>query len=442
LRKNRPEAGQAGKLRRPGRQPVTLLLLLIALVCSGRANALAPPRLLAARQPDSANRLQEETRAVKEETGPPLEADFRDIELPALPESPEKPAVPGKPAPPPVPAEPAAAGGTAPEKRPARSSEMDPGGAETAAQEEAAPQPETAEGEESDLPPDLGRPADRSPQRPPADPPPAAPNPEDISAPPAAGYMPRESRAETAPVEYAETEPPPLTHRLPPESPDQEDHAAETAAPDKAAQSAAPAEQPAWFQRHVDAWDTQEDSTGADQREAGTAGDSPAAQEEDRDLPGTGEGMLYYLRVIAALCFICAAIIFGGWLLRRYGRRVPALAGASLGTVLGTVHLSPKVSLHYVRSGGRILLIGVTSDSVSLITEFNIDDFENGSDLPESGSSPAPEENAPPGFLDQLRRSASRQTPPPADEEVDALRAELQRLKQFLRESAGENLDA
>ena len=64
--------------------------------------------------------------------------------------------------------------------------------------------------------------------------------------------------------------------------------------------------------------------------------------------------------IIAAILLLYAAA-------RRFGKNSPLLAGASLGKILGRVYLSPKASLHYVETGGRVLLVGVTPTAMSLV---------------------------------------------------------------------------
>lgn len=141
------------------------------------------------------------------------------------------------------------------------------------------------------------------------------------------------------------------------------------------------------------------------------------------------------LRTLAVLLAICGSIVLMGWAARRWGGKTPILAGAGLAQVLGRVYLEPKVSLHFVKTGGRVIVVGVTSGTASLITEFEADQFEQA-----AGLSPAPEaprlSEAQSGFMARLREQQERPVAAPAaGDDMDSLRGDIQRLKQFLQES-------
>lgn len=139
------------------------------------------------------------------------------------------------------------------------------------------------------------------------------------------------------------------------------------------------------------------------------------------------------LQAVAVLCLICALVVLSGYLMRRFGKGSPLLAGPSLGHELGRIYLNPKASLHFVRSGGRVLVVGVTPQSMNLITEFDQDSFEEG-----ERSKPAPAKIRP--FESELHRSAARmENRAVDDEDFDALRGDIKRLQQYLQDSAREN---
>lgn len=144
------------------------------------------------------------------------------------------------------------------------------------------------------------------------------------------------------------------------------------------------------------------------------------------------------LRYLATLLALCGVIILLGFVARRLGRRVPALAGPALGKVLGNVHLAPKVALHYVHSGGRVLVIGVSPTGMSLITEFDAETFYGTEDRPADSATGDTR------FRSLLGESL-RDRPIPENvnepDDIKALRGDIERLQQSLREgmrSAGE----
>lgn len=132
-----------------------------------------------------------------------------------------------------------------------------------------------------------------------------------------------------------------------------------------------------------------------------------------------------------ALLLICALIVLAGWVARKLGARTPLLAGTELGQVMGRVYLEPKHALHYVRSGGRVLVIGITPAGMSLLTEFEADAFEQPAGQP--ANPPAGDVSFGAHLREQQQREAA---PAPApDEDLDVLRGDIQRLKQYLQES-------
>jgi flagellar biogenesis protein FliO len=178
--------------------------------------------------------------------------------------------------------------------------------------------------------------------------------------------------------------------------------------------------EPDFFDRHIAEFnsDAGEDVAGA----ATTASPSEAG------------GIAYVLQVLFSLVMLCGVIIVGGWALRRLGRNTPLLAGPSLGTVLGRVYLTPRASLHYVRTGGRVLVIGITQRGIQPVAEFDADTFDAAQEdqpaaMPAATGSPA-------DFLAQLRGQASKRNATPGGAEGDDLanlRGEIQQLQEYLR---------
>ena len=153
------------------------------------------------------------------------------------------------------------------------------------------------------------------------------------------------------------------------------------------------------------------------------------------------------LRGFFALCVVLALILFVYYGARRWGKKVPLLAGASLGSVLGRIHLERGTTLHFVRTGGRVLVVGVNGNAVSLVSDFDaaaFDSFESG---PEEENEAAPPFN-PDSFLAQLQASSRAVGPglemeqtPVDDDEIAALRGDIQRLQRYLREESRESQD-
>jgi flagellar biogenesis protein FliO len=129
-------------------------------------------------------------------------------------------------------------------------------------------------------------------------------------------------------------------------------------------------------------------------------------------------------------------ILLATYFLKRFGRRSPLLAGSTLAEVLGKVYLAPRVCLHFVRTGGRVLVIGVTQQAIAVVAEFDAEAFERATET----NSEKPALEGAESFLAQLRATmqATTQAEPAAgeDAEIAALRKDVQRLQQYLEEGA------
>lgn len=143
------------------------------------------------------------------------------------------------------------------------------------------------------------------------------------------------------------------------------------------------------------------------------------------------------LRTAMWLAVICAAIILLSLILRKAGRKTPLLAGQQFGSVLGRLYLTPKAALHFVRSGDRVLVIGVTPNAVSLITEFDADTF-----LTPAGKRDT-DRAAPHSFLSKFQANLVRmeRDEAPEDDDIAALRGDIERLREHLQERAREGRD-
>ena len=154
-----------------------------------------------------------------------------------------------------------------------------------------------------------------------------------------------------------------------------------------------------------------------------------------------------FLRGIFALCTVVALIFLAYYGVRRWGKRVPMLAGVSLGNVLGRIHLERGTTLHFVRTTGRVLLVGVNGNAISLIADFEQSEFDELHADSQDVAPPAKEDAFnPDSFLAQLQARSPIQPSTPAedtvdDDEISALRGDIQRLQKYLREESRESQD-
>ncbi len=76
------------------------------------------------------------------------------------------------------------------------------------------------------------------------------------------------------------------------------------------------------------------------------------------------------VRMILSLAAVLAALVGGVWFLRRMVPGVKAAGANRLIEILSRTAVGPKQSVVLLRVGSRMILVGVTSDSVRMLSEF------------------------------------------------------------------------
>jgi len=177
-----------------------------------------------------------------------------------------------------------------------------------------------------------------------------------------------------------------------------------------------------------------EEAEAAEAEADGSAGaDAGSLGGRAEDGPTTASAII---RGLMALCATLALILLILAALKRWGRRTPLLAGHALGSILGRIALSPQATLHFVRVKDEVLLVGVTQHSVTLLRSLDaelFDEVASPEPVRAAGDPPAAD------FLSQLQASQLRlqeDNTAGFDEELDNLKGELQRLKQYFQESS------
>jgi len=165
---------------------------------------------------------------------------------------------------------------------------------------------------------------------------------------------------------------------------------------------------------------------------AGATGTATAAGPEEA---GRSAGMSL-LRAIAATCIVVALILVCYYLANRYGKKSPLFAGSGLGRILGRVHLSPKAELYFVRVKNRVLVVGVTANEVSRVAEFDAAMFDDA----QPAAAPLEKSVAPrSAFAKELRaQTLPEPTSSAVSDELAALKVDLDKARQYFRETSGE----
>lgn len=164
-----------------------------------------------------------------------------------------------------------------------------------------------------------------------------------------------------------------------------------------------------------------------------------AAAAEESDAPGAPSvpdlfAGRQFLKMLGVLCVVVAAIIVLLTLARKVGERTPLLASPRLGKVLGRIHLGARgTALHYVQTGDKVLVVGVTPTSISLVTQFDASAFGG-----EEDESPVDVSDQSQGdFLAHLQASTEAMNQE-GDDEIVELRDDVHRLQRYIRDDARE----
>lgn len=181
----------------------------------------------------------------------------------------------------------------------------------------------------------------------------------------------------------------------------------------------------------ADVWDRI--SSGIEKELNAVTPPSDGGSSSEGQSPATRTTGTSMMRGIAALCVVLALILICYYVVNRYGKKSPLLAGPGLGRILGRIYLSPKAELYFVRVKDRVLVVGVTANEISRVAEFDATLFE------ETRSAPAPSEGPsekPSGFAKELRaQTLAGPTTNALSEEIAALKADLDRAQQYFRET-------
>jgi flagellar biogenesis protein FliO len=186
-------------------------------------------------------------------------------------------------------------------------------------------------------------------------------------------------------------------------------------------------------------WSDLGDEWEAELQDAGPDSEQDSADQGTADLADDSI-VMQGLQTVVYLFLVLAIFLVGAYFFKRVGQRTKLLPAAGLADVIGRVHLAPKVTLHFVRTGNRVLVVGVNTNAINLITEFGADELveEEGDALEEGQSSQAQR------FLEELRVQQGQLTASPVgslpsaveDGDVASLKDDIARLQQLLREAS------
>ncbi len=156
-----------------------------------------------------------------------------------------------------------------------------------------------------------------------------------------------------------------------------------------------------------------------------------------------------FLQSLAALCFVLGLFLLIAYGLRRMGQRSAIFPKTGLAQVLGRVYLTPRVSLHFVEMAGQVLVIGVGQNDTRLLTQFPAEAFQEHINRAAVGNEQEVNSFRRESELDndffaelQARTAAMNARDTAAyggDADMDAMRDDIQRLRESLRKGSRGN---
>ena len=178
---------------------------------------------------------------------------------------------------------------------------------------------------------------------------------------------------------------------------------------------------------------------------AGEELEEPAVVGLGQFLPDLAEPNLQTIIALLALLAVFILLVYG---LGRLIRRRKDFAEQEGASVIGRVRLTPRVSVHFIRIGDRVLVVGVGQNEPSVLTEFPAENFDGQQALAHGLSGAARQSRETAGqqrpseeFWAELQAqtkelSGDEQTPPSEPTDVNSLRDDIQRLRQTLEDSS------
>ncbi|HKQ46542.1 MAG TPA: flagellar biosynthetic protein FliO [Phycisphaerae bacterium] len=118
----------------------------------------------------------------------------------------------------------------------------------------------------------------------------------------------------------------------------------------------------------VAAW-LQVNSTAADKPPSPTLKRQRPARQENQKTAESGTTSLPYGKMVWPLAAVLGTITLAAWALRKWSAGAGRLGSTGAITVLARHYLSSKQSLCLVRLGNRVVLLGVTPDSITAVAD-------------------------------------------------------------------------
>lgn len=131
----------------------------------------------------------------------------------------------------------------------------------------------------------------------------------------------------------------------------------------------------------------------------------------------------------------------------RYFSRKTNQGIKSIGKIVGVLYLSPRTRIYYVHSAGKVFMLGISGDQMSLLFTFPEDDFfsvVSNEEVSNASMHPKVFSKVLDDVESRIQLQASSGKPEITeniDDEIASLKANIQRLQQAIREETNNASD-
>lgn len=191
-----------------------------------------------------------------------------------------------------------------------------------------------------------------------------------------------------------------------------------------------PSQPNSWFLQHQNVWGTKQSAVDGEGGGNVSSGTSNTA--------GTS-WVYYFFRMIMALIFVVGLILvlLGGL---RYFSRKTYQGIKKIGKIVGVLYFSPRTRIYYIQSAGKVFMLGLSGDQMSLLFTFPEDEFFSvvtNEDIADSALSQKTFNKVLDEVETRIHSHASLEKPEITeniDDEIASLKANIQRLQQAIHE--------
>lgn len=203
-----------------------------------------------------------------------------------------------------------------------------------------------------------------------------------------------------------------------------------------------------WFSQHQKAWEGEDNKKeiSEDKTSIKQSGEKniDAKHLEISQSNSERSWIYYFFRTLVALALVIGLLFVVLGSIKFFVQRSPSKYGKTLGKVLGVVYLSPKAKVYYLLTGGKVVVLGVSGDSINLL--FSMDEHEFFSNTPDSEELESGRNKDFQRILEDVEQrikerssgEENSQLGSDFDNDIASLKSDIQKLHKALREDSGD----